>query len=241
MNAAGLPVRAARTALDLLYPERCAGCHAFGTSLCARCEATLVPIGREGRCPFCAAKWDRPMHCDRCYALHHIERIDAAFEMEGLARQLVHGLKYRRIRSLAVPMARHLEPFAAAYREAAWFAVPLHRSRLRDRGFNQSELLLEALGLASPPGSGLRRERKTERQVGRASRERRANVAGAFSYRGEPLDGRDVVLIDDVVTTGATVAECANVLRDYGARRVWVVCFARKSYDAERHADPIHD
>ncbi len=241
IDVRALTTGAARSALDLLYPERCAGCHAFGTSLCARCEATLVPVGLEGRCPFCAAKWDRPMHCNRCHGLHHIERIEAAFEMEGLARQMVHGLKYRRIRSLAEPMARHLQPLAAAHPGAAWFPVPLHRSRLRDRGFNQAESLLAALGLAPPPASGLRREHKTEKQVGRRARERHANVAGAFSYRGEPLEGRDAVLIDDVVTTGATVAECANVLRDFGARRVFVVCFARKSYDPERHGDPIHD
>lgn len=121
----------------------------------------------------------------------------------------------------------------------ASFPVPLHRSRLRERGFNQSELLLRELPLPAP-SPGLVRVRRTDRQVGQRLNERRSNVAGAFAYSGPGLAGLRVALLDDVVTTGATAQECALVLRDAGAREVWVVAFARASYDpASPH--PIDD
>jgi ComF family protein len=113
-----------------------------------------------------------------------------------------------------------------------YFPIPLHRARMKERGFNQSELLLHSAGW-SPAGEGLARIRKTERQVGRHLGERRMNMAGAFSYRGPRLDGLAVALVDDVVTTGATVAECAVVLKDAGARSVWALAFARASYHPE--------
>lgn len=230
-----------KTALDLLYPERCAGCHAFGRSLCAHCSAALVPLTTSGRCPMCSARWTGERNCDRCYSMQQIERVHAAFEMEGVPRRMVHGLKYRGVRSLAAPMAAAIEPLAAAVPPAAWFPVPLHRSRERERGFNQAALLLQHLGIPAYGGGELRRERKTERQVGRRARERQRNVSGAFAYRGDPLDGQSVVLLDDVVTTGATVTECAATLRDHGARRVYVVAFARASYDVFRPGAPIDD
>ena len=230
-----------KIAVDLLYPERCAGCHAFGRSLCASCSDALVPLTAAGRCPMCSARWTGEHHCDRCYAMREIERVHAAFEMEGVPRRMVHGLKYRGIRSLAAPMAAAIEPLIAAVPSAAWFPVPLHHSRERERGFNQAAVLLQHLGIPAYPGGELRRERRTERQVGRRARERQRNVSGAFAYRGDSLDGQTVVLLDDVVTTGATVAECAATLRDHGARRVYVVAFARASYDVSRPGAPIDD
>ena len=104
-----------------------------------------------------------------------------------------------------------------------------HRSRLRERGFNQSELLMRAAGWMEPVGC-LLRTKKTNRQVGMHEGERRANVAGAFVYRGPALNGLSVAIVDDVVTTGATVQECATVLKEAGAREVWAVAFARASY-----------
>lgn len=237
----GLLRRIASSALDLLYPERCVGCAAFGRSLCDRCEAKLIPLGAEARCPMCAARWENGGNCSRCFHLQQIDSIRAAFEMEDVPRAIVHGLKYRGIRSLAAPMARFMTPLTAAHPGAAWFPVPLHRSRLRSRGFNQADLLLRELRIAAHEGGRLLRERKTERQVGRRGRERQENVRGAFAYRGEPLDGVTAVLVDDVVTTGATVAECAKALRDHGARHVYVVAFARASYDIERTQNPIFD
>lgn len=159
--------------------------------------------------------------------------------MTGPARRLVHDLKYRYYRALAPVMGRLLKEALTDTAFDACFAVPLHRSRLRERGFNQSELLLRASSLP-PPSPGLVRVRRTERQVGQRLAERRSNVAGAFAYSGPGLPGCRVALVDDVVTTGATAQECALVLRDAGAREVWVIAFARASYEPASH-EPIDD
>lgn len=160
----------------------------------------------------------------------------AAFEMDGPARQLIHNLKYRRYRTLVRLMAGHVADAAKPLPVDHWYAVPLHSSRFRERGFNQSEELLRVTSL--PTGEGtLLRLRKTATQVGQHLAERRQNVAGAFAYRGPRLDGQRVGLIDDVVTTGATINECARVLLDAGAAEVWAVGFARASYNPASTAE----
>lgn len=190
----------------------------------------MRPATGPGRCPNCAAAWGEPLNCPRCLAWQALDGATAAFEMEGAARRAVHGLKYGRVRGLAPAMARHMaklrevRPFDAAY------AVPLHATRMRDRGFNQAEALLRQLDWAPGPGN-LRRVRRTKTQVGQGVRERRANVSGAFAYQGPPLDGLTIALLDDVVTTGATVDACAAELKAAGARAVVALAFARASYD----------
>lgn len=168
-----------------------------------------------------------------------LDRTLAVFEMNGAARNAVHALKYRYESALAVPMAALMAPL----REQAPFdlavAVPLHRSRQRERGFNQAGLLVRELGWPGLPGT-LRRVRKTERQVGTRSSERRRNVADAFAYEGPPLDGLAIAVVDDVVTTGATANECARVLREHGARSVVAFAFARASYRPGT-GEPIED
>jgi ComF family protein len=159
--------------------------------------------------------------------------------MEGTARSLVHALKYRHFRAVVPTMAALLAPTSEGLAIDAYFAVPLHRSRLKQRGFNQAELLLRATGW-SPAPAGLVRIRRTDQQVGQRLGDRRANVAGAFKYQGIRLDGLTVALLDDVVTTGATVVECARVLKDAGAARVWALAFARASYHPDT-PDPIDD
>jgi ComF family protein len=109
--------------------------------------------------------------------------------------------------------------------------VPLHRGRLWSRGFNQAALIAAALGkgagLAAEPML-LRRVRKTAKLKGMSPRERRAMVKGAFAVR-EPtsVEGRDIILVDDVITTGSTAEECARLLKREGARSVELIAWAR--------------
>lgn len=234
-------------ALDLLYPERCVNCGAFGRALCAACEAALSPDPGP-RCPMCWSRWDSTalngktatLNCPRCLHLEAIDLVRAAADMTGPARRVVHALKYRGVRSLAPTMAAALTLAVAELPFDAVYAVPLHRSRLRDRGFNQSELIRSAAGWPPPPG-GLRRLRDTARQVGLHLGERRSNVSGAFAYEGPDLSAQTVALLDDVVTTGATANECARALREHGARRVVVIAFARASFNADAPGEPIDD
>jgi ComF family protein len=227
-------------ARDLLYPQRCTHCGRFGKILC---DACLGSIGRDDpaqRCPNCTAAWDGDLNCPRCYFWDSIDLAKTAHGMTGIARSLVHGLKYSFIESLALPIAIEITPLLDACGDAIVLPVPLHRSRLRQRGFNQAELILRHTGWA--PGDGtLIRRRKTETQVGKRARDRVQNVGGAFAYTGPELIGKTIVVFDDVITTGATANECARVLRDHGAIKVFVVAYARASHDPARGDEPIAD
>ena len=126
-------------------------------------------------------------------------------------------------------------------------AVPLHSSTMRQRGFNQSELIARAMLKLKPAAldaklntSALVRHRMTESQTGLTPPQRRENVRGAFKVeRGDQISGRDILLIDDVFTTGATVSECARVLRRAGAGRVFVATVTRVlKAEAERVETP---
>lgn len=172
--------------------------------------------------------------------MQHLDGVRAAVEMSGSARRVVHALKYRGVQSLAAFMATHVSPLGELQAIDAAFPVPLHRSRIRSRGFNQSALILSALAWPRPAGE-LRRVRRTETQVGLHLGERRTNVSGAFRYEGPALNGLTVGIIDDVVTTGATANECAGILREHGARHVYAFAFARASYDPETPALAIVD
>ena len=175
-----------------------------------------------------------------------LARSAAAFQ--GPVRQLVHGLKYRHGFRLAEPLAELLHgcflAHFAAERPDLVCAVPLHRARRRRRGYNQSELLARLLArrLALPFAPGLlRRVRDTPTQTRMDARQRRDNMAGAFRVPEsacEKLAGSDMLLVDDVVTTGSTADACARALKDAGARKVSVLCFASTArafseYEAE--------
>ena len=216
-------------ALDLLYPPRCVACAAFGRNLCEDCRGRLVPAGGPGRCPRCNVSREDDGRCRDCSGWRDLDGARAAVEMSGPARRLVHGLKFSVIRDLSDDMAEALLPVVAALAPDTVYAIPLHRSRRLRRGFNQAEVLLDRLGWPAAPGR-LERVRATASQVGLSAGERRENVAGAFRYRGPDLEGATVAVLDDVVTTGATASECARVLREQGAARVYAVAYARAPY-----------
>lgn len=218
-------------AVDLLYPLRCPACGEFETPFCDACEARLIESAAVPRCPFCSAGWEGEDNCPLCFGFDALSGVQAPFEYNRISRSLIRALKYRNALPLAPVMARHIQPILAPGSYDAVFPVPLHRSRRRERGFNQAELLLEALAIESPPGR-LIRARKTRAQYGLAPTERTRNISGAFRYEGPSLLGANVALLDDVVTTGATVNECARVLRDMGASNVNAIAFARATYSA---------
>jgi ComF family protein len=123
--------------------------------------------------------------------------------------------------------------------------VPLHERKLRERGFNQSELIAQAALKMKPAGldlrlaaAVLRRLRATQSQTGLSSHQRRENIRGAFRVAdGSKVAGKSVLLVDDVFTTGTTVSECARQLHRAGATRIWVATVARTLKASATHAD----
>jgi ComF family protein len=164
--------------------------------------------------------------------LKALSRLRSAAAYEGPLELALQRFKYHGWRRLAGPLALLVaERLVVEGLPARWaVAVPLHRSRQRQRGFNQSELLARELRrrleLSKPPGE-LVRTRATPSQVGHDRRWRLENVRDAFEWRGPPLDTHSILLIDDVATTGATLEACAAALRAAGSGPVMGVSVAR--------------
>jgi ComF family protein len=222
---------AASAALDLAFPAACAGCGREGEPLCATCRPALdarlelrggTPIGLPADLPFplLQLEWCAPF--------------------AGPVRAALHQLKYGGERRLATPLG------AAVARRWARVGigtttivpVPVHADRERHRGYDQAALIAEvaATNLGLPYMRALERARATAAQFELGRDDRAANVAGAFRLRTRTRTGSDpslvagqwVLLVDDVVTTGATLAACATALEEAGARAVSAIAVARE-------------
>lgn len=225
--------RIAEILVDLLFPRRCIGCGREGDFLCLECAATLPKLPPP-LCPRCSFPLGSRLSCPDCSHLPlALEGIRALYLHEGLARDLVHALKYDNFKALAGPAARLMAQYLEAHPLPAdlLVPVPIHSKRWRRRGYNQSELMTKKLALFTglPMASGIiARIRDTGSQVKLGARARRENVAGAFACRPGVLAGRRILLIDDVCTTGATLNACAVALRAAGAVSVWGLTFSRE-------------
>jgi ComF family protein len=225
--------------LDLLLPGRCAACErpAEG-ALCAACLlGCAAPSGPT--CLRCGAPWSRasrPGGCGRCSRWGRpfaFERAAALWGYRGPARAAVHGFKYRGRRDVLHTLAEHMarDPRCAALLAArpTVVAVPARRASRRRRGYDQAREL--AVGLARAAGlpfeaGALVRCRESGPQAGRSRARRRAQVRGAFRARPVRVLDRPLVLVDDVLSTGATADACARALRRAGARRVDLLVLA---------------
>lgn len=232
------------TALDLLYPPRCCGCNAANTvpDLCARCLAT-VPEPQPPLCticgvPFAIQSGDNHV-CIACLRkpprfrqARACATYDASATTEHPLKLMLQRYKYNHDVTLAPPLARLLSRCLADASEYDLVVpVPLHVTRLRWRGFNQAMLLTRYLSpavRARVDPHVLARVRPTRPQVELDQSERASNVSGAFQVADKTrVRGKRILLLDDVLTTGATVDECARVLRRGGAKCVDVVVLAR--------------
>lgn len=244
---AGIGRRAVRDALaplvDFLLPCACIACGspiAGGGLVCAPCRGRLrpPPAPRCARCDYPLGTGDRPGRpCLECLDWPEaLRRARSAVVLQPPADVLVHGLKYEGWRELAVMMAelmeRRLLPELAGLRQHVVTYVPTSAAHRRRRGYDQAELLARALagrtGLAFAHLLERRRQKRT--QVSLHRQQRMANVRDAFSLRsaaGPPLPGRGVLLVDDVLTTGATARAAAGTLARGGADNVALVTFAR--------------
>ena len=230
--------------LDTLFPPLCHVCRTFVPGreeihLCPGCRERIALI-RSPLCPICGLPFategglDHP--CGPCITGRRpFSRARAAARFEGPVQELIHRFKYRNKVHLARPLglltAQALAGFPPAGGADLIVPVPLHRKRLRERGFNQAQLLGRVLAKQwriNLSVHNLRRVRWTEPQIGLCAAEREQNVRGAFRV-AEPAryEGRRLLLVDDVYTTGSTVGECARTLKRAGAEEVLVITVAR--------------
>lgn len=236
------------TLLHLLFPSCCASCGAArrgigGGGLCRACWKALPLLDAEAACPACALPSSAPF-CRSCaVALPPVSRTVAVARYEGVARRLVHALKFRG-HDILVARAGALMASSALARglEAGLDAivpVPSSARRNRDRGYDPGALLAEeaARRLRRPMRRLLSRVREVPPQSSLPAAERRRNVRGAFTSSPRAR-GLNILLVDDVMTTGATAFEAARTLRAAGASGVDLLVLARTPEAGPLHPDP---
>lgn len=231
-----------QTLVDTIYPPVCCGCGVTIGShrgLCARCWSSIRFIERP-YCEVLGLPFSRDLgpgilSAEAIAEPPAFDRLRSVAVHQGVARRLVHGLKYRDRTDLATMMAAWMLRAGDGAVEAAdvILPVPLHRFRLMSRKFNQSaELARHLARLANKPllPATLLRVKRTKQQVGLGVSAREDNVRGAFriaTNRRQDIAGKRVILVDDVYTTGATVSAAVRVLRRAGASDITVLTFAR--------------
>jgi competence protein ComFC len=236
------PCNPFRGLVSLFYPPFCAACSGSvgpGESLCASCVATASRI----RPPFCA-KCSQPFAgaitdsftCANCEdRVLHFDAAVSAYRSRGVVRKVVHDFKYARQLHLRHLLGRWLaealeDPRLLGRRFDFIVPVPLHPTRKRERGFNQAELVALVLRRLTglPLQGALQRTRYTTTQTQFDRNERMENLRGAFRLRrGSNVRDLRMLLVDDVLTTGSTLSECALVLKKAGALSVHAVTAAR--------------
>jgi ComF family protein len=192
--------------LDLLFPPLCVNCERVGSFLCSRCLSGVKQPPERTVTGF--------------------DGIAVRATFEGPIRAAIHALKYEGQTRLAGPLGMLMNE---NLERADWpvdvvVAVPLHESRLRARGYNQAALLANHVAWMHHwtfAPSALRRIRETASQVDLSAQERRANVEAAFAAEPTVFHGKRVLVIDDVLTTGATLSACADALRAAGATHIY--------------------
>jgi competence protein ComFC len=229
-------------AISLLYPPTCAVCAKHvpaGEHLCKSCEAHIVPISRPF-CETCSQPFDGCIDavftCANCAdrTIYFVSAV-AAYRGRGLVRDVIHEFKYNRQIHLRHLVGRWLGAALddERLRDICFdvlVPVPLHAARQRERGFNQATLLAQLLSEQSsiPCRPVLKRIRYTTTQTALDRSERMENLHNAFRLRrNADVRGLRVLLIDDVLTTGSTLSECARVLRRAGATCVYAATVAR--------------
>ncbi|HWQ45486.1 MAG TPA: ComF family protein [Longilinea sp.] len=217
--------------VDWVFPPYCAACGKFGERLCSHCAQLIQPL-EEPLCIKCGQPVTTGQVCYACKANPpEFISVKAYAPYTGVLREAVHALKYKGDLGLAEVLAGYL---VQLYHSNPWqvdvvIPVPVSTQRKRERGYNQAQLLAQPftwqIGLPLAVKS-LEKVKETQTQVHLAARQRIENVTGAFRSRFS-MQGKTILLIDDVITTTATMRACAHALREAGAARVFGLALAR--------------
>lgn len=231
------------SAVRCIFPLECPICHGkpmddSPNMLCARCYALLKFVPKPA-CPGCGGPMtgimDMCSSCMHAAAARPWSKAFSLYEMRGFGKELIHEFKYRKNHHLCRPIARMIAMHLGdSIRQEGFDSIiptPLHWFRKIQRGYNQSEYLAEQLGseLDLPVIRNLRRKKWTHQQAHLDQKARIQNLKGAFRVvHPEKIAGKSLLLVDDVLTTGATLAAATQCLLDAGAEKICILVIARR-------------
>jgi ComF family protein len=223
-------------AVGWLAPPLCVGCGLEGNALCPACSlAEITPFG--ARCWRCGALSEHSLTCDRCKRTGAPRHLWISTDYEGAAKELVRLFKFGHLRAASAPIAKLMAGTLRDYSteeisQSDYLLVPIPTatSRIRERGFGHSELLARELSeILQLESSNVLERLGQQRQVGSRREARRSQAEGNYYLRRPSrINGRDILLVDDVITTGATLIAATRILRQAGARRVNALVFAKR-------------
>jgi len=227
--------------LDIFFPRNCLGCGKEGKYICENCrtflgEAPLI-------CPVCGrGSFSGQRHID-CPSRYQLDGLVALWEYEGLIKTAIHYIKYRKLgdavselvalslETMSKDKERFASFFSDLFTEKPFITfIPMFSKKERKRGFNQSELIARALGKITglETISLLEKMKETESQTRLKKEKRLKNIEGAFSLKADSLKPpENLILVDDIWTTGATMKEGAKILKQSGAKKIWGFVLAR--------------
>ncbi|MCR4324728.1 MAG: ComF family protein [Candidatus Curtissbacteria bacterium] len=211
--------------LDLVFPKRCVSCRRLGNYICTDCFLKIEFL-EHPVCPVCQRQAIGGRVHPGCKTLYTLDGLVVACKYRGPVRNAIKKVKYRWVRSIEKVLVDLLVSQIWRFdlpEDVILVPVPLHIKRERWRGFNQSEILASTLGREFKVQSNLSINRliDTKAQVRLDRKARKENVKGAFAIaRGAKVEGTNIILVDDVYTSGSTMSECAKVLKKAGAKSV---------------------
>jgi competence protein ComFC len=234
MRIVGMVRQVLSASTDVLFSARCTNCNREGDLICDRCLDEATRLTSDSSCQMCALPTEGSTLCGRCSSdPPPVSSLVAAFAFDGAIRSSIHALKYDGLRAVAPALGDEMADRWGTRRKLpdVVLPIPLHRSRLRSRGYNQSELLARPVSarLGVPMDTGLlRRVVDTPSQAAATDEAERAKrVKGVFEAVGEVKD-LHFLLIDDVATAGSTINSAAHTLLDAGAWGVSALVLARE-------------
>lgn len=211
---------------ELIAPDECVLCQREGLCICKICQHEVVTV-KKPACVLCNTLCSDGRVCKRCKPKTKLAGSSISYRYKGVVKELVHGMKYANRRSVARFFACKLPKVDIS--DVVVSFVPCDGPARRARGYDQAELIARKYAkLHNYQFRKLLVRVKHTKQVGQKRHERFRNVKNNFHTRATNLDGLKVILVDDVITTGATVSECASTLRQAGAKTVWALAVAKK-------------
>ncbi len=219
---------------DLLFPIQCIKCGYWGKYVCDNCNKKFLDIRRSMQCHVCKRLAENCLVHKKCQKLTSLDGVLVCQNYSKLGLKVIEEYKYKsysNISKFLVPVyIETLQKYPKVLKDAIFVPVPLYKKKQWARGYNQAEILARfvAKGIKQEMKLIINRSRQTRTQVGLSKSEREENLKEAFELSGEfipPLSS--VILVDDIMTTGTTLEECAQLLKSNGVKKVYAVVFMR--------------